>query len=234
LLVVVSIIALLLAILLPALNKARDTARTVACMSNLRQLGLSFKFYAEDHNDYIAPIRDHRQATTYARDNWDQQLYNYHGSVNLFEDPSDEVERVWWVQGVYEMRNGKMVYIKGIRSYGTPFLRWGWDDDTVWGDGAGATTGRKFSEVATPSLSMLLTCWTARKNALGNHAGTFIINAAKLLGPATNEYEQDHPVHSNYSRNNFLIADTHVETLNPEQTIGSGTLVAPQGMWRAE
>ena len=51
LLVVVSIIALLVSILVPALSNARDQARRVVCMNNLRQLGICNVLYAED-NDY--------------------------------------------------------------------------------------------------------------------------------------------------------------------------------------
>ncbi|MHB1157592.1 MAG: type II secretion system protein [Phycisphaerales bacterium] len=52
LLVVISIIALLLAILLPALGKAKDAARTVVCLSNQRQTGLAMRLYANDFNDF--------------------------------------------------------------------------------------------------------------------------------------------------------------------------------------
>jgi prepilin-type N-terminal cleavage/methylation domain-containing protein/prepilin-type processing-associated H-X9-DG protein len=50
LLVVISIIALLLAILLPSLSKAREQAKTVRCLSNLKQIGLAMHMYAQDSN----------------------------------------------------------------------------------------------------------------------------------------------------------------------------------------
>jgi prepilin-type N-terminal cleavage/methylation domain-containing protein len=57
LLVTVAIIALLLAILIPSLNKARDQAKLVTCMSNLKQFGIAFTLYAADHRHQPPPNR---------------------------------------------------------------------------------------------------------------------------------------------------------------------------------
>jgi prepilin-type N-terminal cleavage/methylation domain-containing protein/prepilin-type processing-associated H-X9-DG protein len=53
LLVVIGVIALLLAILLPSLNRARESANQVACLSNLRQLGLAFVMYTGDNRGWF-------------------------------------------------------------------------------------------------------------------------------------------------------------------------------------
>ena len=52
LLVVIAIIALLVAVLLPSLNQARDAARRVVCLSNHRQVGLALMTYATDQNGF--------------------------------------------------------------------------------------------------------------------------------------------------------------------------------------
>jgi len=57
LLVVVGIIAVLVAILLPALQRARDQAQLVACLSNIRQVGMvAIGMYANDHNGKVTPL----------------------------------------------------------------------------------------------------------------------------------------------------------------------------------
>jgi prepilin-type N-terminal cleavage/methylation domain-containing protein len=54
LLVVIAIIAVLAALLLPSLSRAKSSARRIACVSNVRQINLAVHMYADDHGDAIA------------------------------------------------------------------------------------------------------------------------------------------------------------------------------------
>mgnify|MGYP005844945039 CR=1 FL=1 len=121
LLVVISIIALLIALLLPALGAAREQSRTVACLSNLRQVHVGLQVYAGEQRDHAPPgdasmgngyenwvsILVHRESIAYTVDRYanpaekSAKYDDMSRSANrgVFRCPSDlgSVRRLDWV-----------------------------------------------------------------------------------------------------------------------------------------
>jgi len=65
LLVVIAIIALLMAILMPALNRVKKQAKAVTCQANLKQWGLMFAMYTDEHDGYFNPGWDIGERATW-------------------------------------------------------------------------------------------------------------------------------------------------------------------------
>lgn len=90
LLVVISIIALLIALLLPALQSARQAALGATCLSNIRQIGIASRFYAEDSKQNIS--------TVYS--SWAAVLGQYFSPAPVLAGPGSTDRRsMWWCQG---------------------------------------------------------------------------------------------------------------------------------------
>lgn len=83
LLVVIAIISILASILMPALKKARESAKRIACMNNLRQIGLTFSLYRQDFNSYF-PVSSTTGNTWY----YTLKKEGYAKNYDMFQCPS--------------------------------------------------------------------------------------------------------------------------------------------------
>ena len=127
LLVVIAIIAILAAMILPALARAKEKALTIKCNSNHRQIGLGFHMYADDNRDFYPVYEDwgtlggktgvmtlHGGLVPTAR----RPLNRYVPAFEAFHCPSDKGDSLW-----------QLMFPKGVHSC---YDGWGNSYLTVW------------------------------------------------------------------------------------------------------
>ena len=115
LLVVVGIIAILIAVLMPALGRARETARRVNCMSNMRQLTTAWLAYAQANKGRLVPAEngidawaDHGNTDDAARRGL---LYPWVPDPRVYRCPNDPVRQNERTYSINTFCNGSVVLV---------------------------------------------------------------------------------------------------------------------------
>src|SRR5258708_22257079 len=99
----ISIISILAALLLPALSQAKEKARTIVCLSNLKQIGLAITMYADDNEDLLIPAEYYPRKGAPFEEGWPTILYNRH---YLPAEPTSGYYKVPSGQSVFRCPSG--------------------------------------------------------------------------------------------------------------------------------
>jgi prepilin-type N-terminal cleavage/methylation domain-containing protein/prepilin-type processing-associated H-X9-DG protein len=157
LLVVISIIALLVGILLPALGAARKSAMRIKCLSNIRQVGIASVSYSSDNDEFIVKHRDnmsgllHHQLTVAGKWWWSSKfvLDGYLPGVDSYVCPSMDVSGMYGSKPETDFFEANVTQMQGSQLIG-PRLYW-WNRVHYGFNAYFLTT--KIGNPATPDVS---------------------------------------------------------------------------------
>ena len=209
LLVVVAIIAILAAMLLPALSKARERARQSVCISNLKQIWHALYMYTEDHDGWLLPARTLYPAYwsgVVSLRPWMELLGNFgkgYGGTDKKYTPLDYGVYICHPgSNLWYYARGKALYCpseKRVFTYSSYALNM-WLSGSV-GDATYGRYCRKITSIRNPSI----TIWVSDNGRYDQFAITYFYAPPTYTYPAYNYFR-----HVNQTCN-ILYVDGHAE-----------------------
>ena len=145
LLVVIAIIAILAAMLLPALNQARERASGITCIGNLKQWGIGWQLYADTYKGYLVP----QKATPYTGSGSEVAWYNFYNPLRLLAAPSANYIR--WSNGRQFCGCPTQIRLRTVNKERCYLMNYGVDsyqNSSIW---------KKLDQVKNPSTIVTVT-----------------------------------------------------------------------------
>ena len=216
LLVVVSIIALLLSILLPALGAAKRSAQQVLSASNMRQIGLAIHMYQDEHNGWF-PRTTHGNPNL--SESWIYTLAPYLGDAERVEDPDNPGQMIWEIGRVRVCPRDQKAEERMANS-GSSYILNEWVAVPHVGPFGGIDESQTYTrriKLARPSETYIMfvaaTRWAPSVYADHTHSRNWISWSNVTWDISTDRYGADGPAPFLNGSSNYLFADGHVEQI---------------------